>query len=339
MKKVITLFALLLFAVSQGAFAQRTILGKVISEKDRLPMPGVNVVVKGTTTGTTTDAAGNFSLIVSNDATIVVSFMGYKSVEILVGNETLFNITLQTDVNVLGDVVVRGNRNIVIPPERAVVTSMGVVRDKISLTYSIQSISNEELVRASAGLPTEDVMTVLNGRIAGVQVSQGGTINIRGQKSFNYPSLALYVLDGVPMGNIPPRIDPILIESVTVLKSANAAILYGSEGANGAVLITTVKANTISQDASTQKATSQSISAQRTIIGKVTNDKNGRSMSGVSVIVKGTTDSTSTDRDGNFVFKVPNDAIIIVSFRGFKTVEMPIENKTSWYEITLQPEI
>ena len=88
MKKVIILLALLLFAVSQGTFAQRTIVGKVISEEDELPMPGVSVVVKGTSTGTITDRGGNFVLKVSNDATLVVSFTGFKTVEIPVENRT-----------------------------------------------------------------------------------------------------------------------------------------------------------------------------------------------------------------------------------------------------------
>ena len=337
MKKVITLFAVLLFAVSQGTFAQRTITGKVISEENGLGMPGVYVVVKGTTIGAATDIDGNFTLNVPNDATLQMSYIGYKTIEMVVENQTRFDIMLQIDTNVLGDVVVSAAR--AIPPERAVVTSMGIVRDKISLTYSTQSILGGELVviPPSSSDPG-NYMIGLNGKIAGVNVMNGGYVQIRGQKSFNYPSLSLYVVDGVPMGNDIPQINPEDIENVTVLKSANAAILYGSQGANGAVLITMKKAKTISQDASTQKSTSQNVSAQRTIIGKVINDKNGRGMSGIPILVKGTTIGTKTDRDGNFVLKAPQDAIIVVSFRGFKTVEMQIENK-SWYEITLQPEV
>ena len=108
MKKIATLLALLLVAISQGAFAQRTITGKVINAEDGLGMPGVPVLVKGTTTGTATDFDGNFSLNVPNDAIIVVSFMGFKTVELPVGTQTLFDITLQPDAIAFGDVVVTG---------------------------------------------------------------------------------------------------------------------------------------------------------------------------------------------------------------------------------------
>jgi hypothetical protein len=107
MRKITTLLALLLFAVTQGAFAQKTITGKVISSEDELGMPGVPVVVKGTTVGTATDIDGNFTLSVPNDAaTIVVSYMGYKTVELPVGTQTRFDITLDPDAIALGDVVV-----------------------------------------------------------------------------------------------------------------------------------------------------------------------------------------------------------------------------------------
>ena len=101
-KIITTLFALLLLFASQGTFAQRTITGKVISGEDGLAMPGVRVEVKGTRTGTATDSDGNFTLDVPNDATIVVSFMGFKSVEMTVGNLIQFTIILQPDVITLG---------------------------------------------------------------------------------------------------------------------------------------------------------------------------------------------------------------------------------------------
>ena len=228
MKKNITFFALLLFAVMQGAFAQITITGKVINEEDGLAMPGVSVVVKGTTTGMATDTDGSFTLNVPNDATIVVSFMGFKSVELLVGTQTQFDVTLQTDVNVLGNVVVTETRNRVIPPERAVVTAMGIVRDIMSLPYSIGLVSRADIERFGG-----DVMAAINAKVPGFNNGQ-----MRGQKSFNFPRGALWVLDGVPIGTEPPIINVEDIESITVLKSANAAILYGSQAANGAVIIT-----------------------------------------------------------------------------------------------------
>jgi len=348
MKKNTALFVLLLFAVSQGAFAQRTIIGKVTNSEDGLGMPGVSVVVKGTTTGMATDAVGNFSLIVpNNSAIIVVSFMGFKSVEILVGTQTWFDITLMPDAQVLGDVIVEARR---IPPPEKVEIGLGIQRDPKTLTTSIQSISGDELRRAG----DSNFLSALNGKIAGVEIKKansgpgGSTLitAIRGEKSFSLPSNVLIVLDGVPMTNKrvgDPRFDtgdglsqlnPDDVENVTVLKSANAAILYGSAGANGAILITTKKVNTVSQNAYTQ----QGASGQRTIMGKVIGGEEGNGISGVTVVVKGTSTIALTDRDGNFALKVPNDATLIVFCMGFRTVETPIENKT-WYEITLQPEI
>ena len=230
MRKHIILLVLLLFAVSQGAFAQRTITGKVITAEDGTSLPGVNVVVKGTTTiGTTTDTNGNFMLNVPNNATLQVSFIGYKTVELPVESQTLFNITLQTDVNVLGEVVVRESR--VIPPERAVVTAMGIVRDIMSLPYSIGLVSRTDIERAGG-----NVMVAINAKVAGFNNGQ-----MRGQKSFNFPSMALWILDGVPIGTEPPPVNSEDIESITILKSANAAMLYGSQGVNGAVVVTLKK--------------------------------------------------------------------------------------------------
>ena len=242
MKNSKLLFIALLLAVSQGIFAQMTITGKVINAEDGLGLPGVNVVVKGTITiGTTTDTNGNFMLNVPNDATLQVSFIGYKTVELPVENQTSFNITLQTDANVLGDVVVSATR--VIPPERAVVTAMGIVRDKIQLTYSIQSISGVELVRSP--VPEDKWWFNLNGRISGLSIV-GGSIRMRGVRSLSMEPNAnsmLIVVDGVPMGrsfNL-GMINSEMIEEVTILKSANAAMLYGSDAYNGAIVITLKK--------------------------------------------------------------------------------------------------
>jgi len=255
MKKNITLFALLLFAAMQGAFAQMTITGKVINAEDKLGMPGVNVLVKGTLRGTPTDNNGNFTLIVPNDAIIVVSFIGFKTVELPVENQTLFEIMLQTDANVLGDIVVSAAARYT-PPERAVVTAMGVVRDKISLTTSIQTVSRNELIRSGE----TNFMMALNGRVAGVNVISDGTITLmqtlRGIKSFNFSGYPLFVIDGMPIMNrawggggasyvdisdIIAIVNIEDIESISVLKGANATVLYGSQAINGAIIITTKK--------------------------------------------------------------------------------------------------
>ena len=252
MKKPLILLALLLVAASQSAFAQSTILGRVIDAKDGSSIPGASVIVKGTNIGGTTNSSGNFGLMnVPNDAILQVSYIGFKTFEIAVENQTRFDITLQPDVQVLGDVVVTDRRYV---PIEKVETPMGIIRDKKTLTTSIQTISGEELIRAS----DPNFMRALSNNVAGVHVITNGNTTmmraIRGVKSWSHGGAPLFVIDGVPMArergdaavyvditDVINSIDPNNIESITVLKSANAAMLYGSQAVNGAILITTKK--------------------------------------------------------------------------------------------------
>ena len=164
MRKVTTLLILLLFAVSQGAFAQRTITGKAINGEDGLGMPGVSVVVKGTTTGMITDKDGNFALRVPNDATIVVSFIGYKTVQIPLASYsyTQFNITLYPDAIALGEVVVTGRRY---NQRERVITAMGIERDVKTLPYVVYQLSGDELRRGGGFSIAEGLI----GRIPGLR--------------------------------------------------------------------------------------------------------------------------------------------------------------------------
>ena len=248
MKKITILLALLLFAAMQSAFAQRTITGKVISSEDGQSIPGVSVVVKGITIGMATDSEGNFTLNVTNDATIVVSFMGFKTVEIAVGNQNRFDIMLQPDARVLDGIVITEVR--FIPPARAVIAAMDIVRDKKTLTTSIQSISGAELRRAG----DSNFMNAIDGKVAGVNVNGSVMETIRGIKSFRGPQAPLFIIDGVPIsdgsfnigwavdiGDSIAGINIEDIESITILKGANAAVLYGSAAANGVIVIITKK--------------------------------------------------------------------------------------------------
>ena len=246
MEKIIILLALLLVSVSQGAFAQITIFGSVVDAKDGSGIPGVYVTVKDANIGGTTNSSGNFGLMnVPNDAILQVSYIGYKTVEIAVENQTRFEITLESDVQVLGDVVVTADKN----QSEKVTTAFGIERDRRTLTYAVTQISGDELRRGS-GI---NIGEGLIGKIAGLTVTKGvGAGNntmvwLRGANSSNpINNLPLWVIDGVP---IPKSLeeDPSSwfniedVESVTVLHGANAAILYGSEGAAGAIIITTKK--------------------------------------------------------------------------------------------------
>ncbi len=201
-----------------------TVKGKVVDEKGE-PLPGATIQQKGTTTGAVTDIDGNFSISVSSDATLVISFLGYQSLEVVVAGKTdLGNITLVWDVKELEQVVVIG---------------YGTQR-KVDLTGSVAIVNTEEMKKVSHS----NISTMLEGRVAGVQITSDGqpgadpTVRIRGIGSFG-STAPLYVIDGVPMGTTIRDFSPNDIETLQVLKDASAAAIYGSRAANGVVIITT----------------------------------------------------------------------------------------------------
>lgn len=227
MRKITILLAFLLFAVSQGAFAQKTITGKVTSSEDGLGMAGVPVVVKGTTIGTATDVDGAFTLSVPNDAaTLVVSFIGMKTVELPIGTQIVFNVVMVPDILALEDVVV---------------TAFGISRQAKALTYAAQNVNAAVLAEARSINPVNS----LSGRVAGISITTASTgvgaeakVLLRGNRSIAGSSQPLYVIDGIPMGGI-SNLSPDDIASISILKGANAAALYGSRANNGAIIVTT----------------------------------------------------------------------------------------------------
>lgn len=198
--------------------------GTVVDENGE-PLPGANILEKGTTNGVITDAAGNFSIAVPSDATLILSFIGYLSEEITVGGKTeLGSIRLVSDITELDQVVVIG---------------YGVQR-KVDLTGSVAIVNTEEMKKVSHS----NISTMLEGKIAGVQITTDGqpgadpTVRIRGIGSFG-STAPLYIIDGVPMGTTIRDFSPNDIETLQVLKDASAAAIYGSRAANGVVIITT----------------------------------------------------------------------------------------------------
>ncbi len=195
-----------------------------VTDENNSPIPGANVLIKGTAVGTTTDTEGGFSLEVPDDAAIlVVSFIGYVSQEIVVGNQTNITIALKPDVQQLGEVVVVGYGT----------------QKKASLTGAISSVSAKEI----SAQPVVNVGQALQGRIAGVSVTNNGApgeapiIRVRGVGTINNAN-PLFVVDGFPTSDL-NSFNPKDIESVDVLKDASAAAIYGSRASNGVVLITT----------------------------------------------------------------------------------------------------
>jgi len=200
-----------------------TVKGKIVDENG-VPLPGASVIEKGTYKGTITGPDGNFSLSVPSDATLVVSFIGYTSIEVAVGGKTeLGNITLVSGLEL----------------EQVVVIGYGTQR-KVDLTGSVAIVNTEEMKKASHS----NISTMLEGKVAGVQITSDGQpgadplVRIRGIGSFGNTS-PLYIIDGVPMGTTIRDFSPNDIETLQVLKDASAAAIYGSRAANGVVIITT----------------------------------------------------------------------------------------------------
>jgi TonB-linked SusC/RagA family outer membrane protein len=225
--------------------ADRTITGQVTSKSDGAGMPGVNILIKGSTNGTTTDADGRFTLnVASSDQVLIFSYIGYTSQELVVGNQSVFNISLE-----------EGNETL----QEVVVTALGIGKDKAKLGYSVGEVKGKDIVN----VPQENVVNALAGRVAGVTINQtsgaGSSVSviIRGATSLSNDNQPLFVIDGVPVsnglnntrsmgdrnnvdyGNAISDLNPDDIENISVLKGPSAAALYGSRAGNGVIMITT----------------------------------------------------------------------------------------------------
>lgn len=236
------IFVMALIASMEG-FSQ-TVTGKITDARDGSPIPGVSVLVKGTTTGTATDVDGNYSLNAGGPETVLVfSFLGYRTREEVVGNRSAIDIVLEEDSEELSEVVV---------------TALGIERNVRALQYSVTNVGGEDLMEAREN----NLANQLAGRVAGVNVSNvasgpagSSRVIIRGNTSLQGNNQPLYVIDGIPMDNTNfgqagmwggvdqgdgmSSINPDDIESISVLKGASAAALYGARAANGVINITT----------------------------------------------------------------------------------------------------
>ena len=228
------------------ARAQSEVSGQITDLSDDASLPGVNVVVKGTTIGTVTDIDGNYRINVpGSDAVLVFSSVGYETEEVTVGTQSVIDLALSPDIQALQEVVV---------------TSFGIKQEKQALGYSVQELQAKEITQTEQ----PNLVNALQGRVAGVQITNSGgapgmssRIVIRGLTSLGGENQPLFVVDGVPIsneteevgtGNTPrglsnraADLNPNDIESVNVLKGAAATALYGVRAANGAVIITTKK--------------------------------------------------------------------------------------------------
>jgi TonB-linked SusC/RagA family outer membrane protein len=238
------LLAVLLVCSSIMTYAQSKVSGKVTSADDGTGIPGVTVQIKGTSKGTQTDLEGAYSIETASGQTLVFSFVGMLTQEVAVGNKSIVNVVLSGDAKALSEVVV---------------TAQGVVREKKALGYAVTTVSSDLINNR----PEADVSRVLQGKAPGVNITSTGgvsgsgtNITIRGYSSATGSNQPLFVVDGVPFNSgtngqsgftgggqtTSSRmldIDPNNIESVSVLKGLSATVLYGDQGRNGVILITT----------------------------------------------------------------------------------------------------
>lgn len=216
------------FAASFTAFAQEKTVKGTVTNETGAPVTGASVQVKGTRTGTTTNNNGEFTITAAKGATLVISNIGFANKEMLVGDEVQLSIQLTTSSRDIGEVVVVG---------------YGTQR-KEAITGSVASISGNVMRE----IPAPNVTQALQGRLAGVEISQTSTrpgatmqIRIRGVRSLSADNNPLIVLDGIPFIGSLGDINPNDVKSIEVLKDASATAIYGSRGANGVILITTDK--------------------------------------------------------------------------------------------------
>ena len=225
----------LLLLMTFAAYAQKRAVNGTITDTDGNPIPGVNVIIKGTTTGLSSDANGYFSIEADAEDVLVISFIGYSTQEFKVGNQTKFDVKLVEDVSTLQEVTVT--------------SGYGEMR-KADLTSAQTTISSEQISRTV----NTSIEQAIQGRAAGVYVTQntgapggGISVNIRGINSISGSNEPLYVIDGVqiqgsttPGGSNPmSSLNPADIASLEILQGPSATAIYGSRGTNGVVLITT----------------------------------------------------------------------------------------------------
>ena len=248
MKKRLLNLAVLLLLVGASAMAQ-TISGKVTSSVDGASIPGASVLVKGTSTGTSTDSDGKFVINVSdaNNQVLIVTFIGFATQEIAVAGRSVIDVSLDEDATQLGEVVV---------------TALGIPRETKTLVYATQQVKASQLIEVR---DANNVMNSLQGKIANAVITQGSggpgsgvRVVLRGNRSIQGNNNALIVVDGVPINNGTSgtigsdfgglqgsdgasNINPDDIESMTILRGASAAALYGSAAGNGVIVITTKK--------------------------------------------------------------------------------------------------
>ena len=222
---------LILSIFTLTSYGQQSVTGKITSSEDGQGIPGVSVAVKGSNKGTTSDASGNYKIAADSKARLSFSAIGFVSQEVEVGSKSSVDIKMVSDVQSLNEVVVVGYGT----------------QKKSQLTGAISQVTAKQINE----MPITNLGQAMQGRVAGVDVSQSGSkpgsvpkILIRGRRSFNAGNDPLYVVDGIPLSAGYEDLNPSDVASLEILKDATATAIYGARGANGVVLISTKRGAT-----------------------------------------------------------------------------------------------
>ena len=245
------ILTLLLVFVAQLSFAQVKTISGTVTDSGNVPLPGVNIIVEGTSNGTLSDFDGNFTISAAVGDVLVLTYIGQKDVRLTIESSDYYAIQMQEDAQQLDEVVV---------------TSLGLKREARSLGYSVAKVTGEDV----QGRAEPDLIRAMQGKMTGVNITGGGgapgqstKINIRGMSSLTGNTQPLFIVDGIPFDNSVNStagagqntvfsnrgfdLDPNSIESISVLKGAAASALYGSRATNGVIVITTKGASTSSR--------------------------------------------------------------------------------------------
>ncbi|MBJ7881126.1 SusC/RagA family TonB-linked outer membrane protein [Gelidibacter salicanalis] len=226
MKARLVLFLFFLFSYAVSQAQESTVTGTVTNAEDNMPVPGVNVLIKGTTRGTSTDFDGKYSITAKSDEILEFSYVGFKKQSFTVGSQTVVNVTLQNDIESLSEIVVIGYGT----------------QKRSEVTGAISSIKSEELLKQPALNATQSIQ----GKLSGVNIVNSDApgavpkVVIRGVGTASAGEQVLYIVDGIQVTGI-TNINPADIETMDVLKDASSTAIYGMDAANGVVIITTKK--------------------------------------------------------------------------------------------------
>ena len=335
--KYVKVLTLLLVFLVQLTYAQNKMVSGTITDDSGLPLPGVNVIKKGSSSGTQSDFDGKYAVKVTPGDILHFSFVGFTNQEITISNQSIINIQMEQDTAELDEVVI---------------TSQGIKREKKAIGYAVSVVKSEQIENR----PEADIARVLNGKVAGVSIvgtgglaGSGTNFVIRGNSSINQNNQALFVVDGVPFntasntqgtdetgfingtGATSSRfldIDPNNIASLNVLKGLSATVLYGEAGRNGVILITTKNGGTQLKEKKFEATLNQSVFFSK--ISGLPDYQNTYGQGGDNSVNPGFVGNWGDRFDRNLTVRHPYNqqdfATIFPQFQGVNIPYQPFEN-------------